>query len=142
VTTVSRLSEKIKQADDLATEHIHVPEWDVDLLLRSMSSRQRSAFAAISEGRDEGMVASMVSSVMIHAMVSCCLDPETMDPVFDSGDADWVTDKNASVIERLGTACLRVSGLTKEAEGDAGKDSSGSLIHEDEPDLSGGSSSD
>ena len=138
---MSSLANQIREAADLATEQYEVPEWGVTLELRSMSSRQRSAFADIRQSADgeeaEELTAKGVASVMIYAILVCAHDPNTGEPVFDvAEDMDWIVDKSAGVIDRVGTRCLIVSGLTQEAESDAGKDSSGSPTPTDDPDLS------
>ena len=57
-------------------------------------------------------------------------------------DIEWVMEeKNANVVDSLANACLAVSGMGADSDGDAGKDSSDSQIPEDELPLSDASTS-
>jgi len=51
---VSRIADQIRQAPDLHTEAYEVVEWGVKLELRSMSARQRAAFASEMQVGDDG----------------------------------------------------------------------------------------
>jgi len=50
-------------------------------------------------------------------------------------------EKNANVVDSLANACLAVSGMGADSDGDAGKDSSDSQTAEDELPLSDASTS-
>ena len=52
-----------------------------------------------------------------------------------------MAEKNANVVDSLANACLEVSGMGADSEGDAGKDSSDSQTPEDELPLSDASTS-
>ena len=43
---MSRLADQIRAAHDVSAELYDIPEWDVTVELRSMSARQRAAFAS------------------------------------------------------------------------------------------------
>ena len=133
---MSSLANKIRAAQDVAVELYEVPEWDVVVELRSMSARQRAAFASNIEISDNGSVKLDVNRVeMLWGTVieACCFDPESAEKVFTADDIDWLMEeKNASVVDSLANACLAISGMGADSESDAGKDSSGSPTPEDD----------
>ena len=133
---MSGLANKIRAAQDVAVELYEVPEWDVVVELRSMSARQRAAFASNIEISDNGSVKLDVNRVeMLWGTVieACCFDPESAEKVFTADDIDWLMEeKNASVVDSLANACLAISGMGADSESDAGKDSSGSPTPEDD----------
>jgi len=132
---VSSLANKIRAAQDVAVELYEVPEWDVVVELRSMSARQRAAFASNIEISDNGSVKLDVNRVeMLWGTVieACCFDPDSAEKVFTADDIDWLMEeKNASVVDSLANACLAISGMGADSESDAGKDSSDSVTAED-----------
>ena len=130
------LRDKIRAASDVERVLVPVPEWDVTLEVRSMSLRQRAAFVAAGQDTSEDGVAR-VEKVYGQILTTCCLDPETGDPVFDADDLGWLmSEKSGIVIDALVTRCLEVSGLREKAVDEAGKSSSGSPTNTDEPTLS------
>ena len=132
---MSSLANKIRAAQDVAVELYEVPEWDVVVELRSMSARQRAAFASNIEISDNGSVKLDVNRVeMLWGTVieACCFDPDSAEKVFTADDIDWLMEeKNASVVDSLANACLAISGMGADSESDAGKDSSDSVTAED-----------
>ena len=77
-----------------------------------------------------------------HVIGQTCFDPDTGERAFDDGDDEWLFDKNARVVNDLANACMAASGLTEEAAGEAGKDSSDSPTDEDDETLNDDSISD
>ena len=135
---MSRIADQIRKAPDLHTELYEVAEWGVKLELRSMSARQRAAFAGEMQVGDDGSPGldfGRIEHLWSHVIQGACFDHDTGEAVFSDEDLEWLmTEKNAAVVEALATRCLEVSGMTSEAVDEAGKDSSGSLTAEvDEP---------
>ena len=142
---MSRLADQIRAAHDVSAELYDIPEWDVTVELRSMSARQRAAFASNVDFTADGgvqMDANRVELMWGAVIQACCFDPDNGEPVFTEEDIEWVmAEKNANVVDSLANACLAVSGMGADSEGDAGKDSSDSQIPEDELPLSDASTS-
>ena len=142
---MSRLADQIRAAHDVSAELYDIPEWDVTVELRSMSARQRAAFASnVAFTADGGvqMDATRVEVLWGAVIQACCFDPDNGEPVFTEEDIEWVmAEKNANVVDSLANACLAVSGMGADSEGDAGKDSSDSQTPEDELPLSDASTS-
>jgi hypothetical protein len=88
------------------------------------------------------MDANRVELMWGAVIQACCFDPDNGEPVFTEEDIEWVmAEKNANVVDSLANACLAVSGMGADSEGDAGKDSSDSQTPEDELPLSDASTS-
>jgi hypothetical protein len=142
---VSRLAEQIRAAHDVSAELYEIPEWDVTLELRSMSARQRAAFASNVDFTADGNVeldGNRVELMWGTVIQACCFDPDNGEPVFEAEDIEWMMEeKNANVVDSLANACLAVSGMGADSDGDAGKDSSDSQTAEDELPLSDASTS-
>jgi hypothetical protein len=118
---VARLADKIRQSDDMISEIIDVPEWDVKLSIRSMTGNQRANMQTEWADNESMQTASMLYKSIIQI---CCFDPDTGEQVFTEDDIEWLFDeKQAGIIEQVGTECLRVSGLSGNAVDEAGKDS-------------------
>jgi hypothetical protein len=132
---VSGLANKIRAAQDVAVELYEVPEWDVVVELRSMSARQRAAFASNIEISGDGNVnldGNRVETLWGTVIEACCFDPDSAEKVFTADDIEWLmAEKNASVVDSLANACLAISGMGADSESDAGKDSSDSVTAED-----------
>ena len=142
---MSRLAEQIRAAHDVSAELYEIPEWDVTLELLSMSARQRAAFASNVDFTADGNVqldGNRVEVMWGTVIQACCFDPDNGEHVFEAEDIEWMMEeKNANVVDSLANACLAVSGMGADSDGDAGKDSSDSQTAEDELPLNDASTS-
>ncbi len=143
---MSSIREAIQAADDGSADLYEVPEWDVVVEIRSMTARSRAHFVAEMASED-GTVGGVndpdrIVGMWWHVIGQTCYDPDTGERAFDDGDDSWLFEKNARVVNDLANACMAASGLTEEAAGEAGKDSSASLTDEDDETLSDDSTSD
>ena len=142
---MSRLAEQIRAAHDVSSELYEIPEWDVTIELRSMSARQRAAFASSVDFPADGNVegnGNRVDLMWGTVIQACCFDPDDGEHVFTEDDIEWLmAEKNANTVDALANACLAVSGMGADSDGDAGKDSSDSQTPEDELPLSDASTS-
>ena len=76
---MSRLAEQIRAAHDVSAELYEIPEWDVTLELRSMSARQRAAFASNVDFTADGNVeldGNRVELMWGTVIQACCFDPD------------------------------------------------------------------
>ena len=142
---MSRLAEQIRAAHDVSSALYEIPEWDVTIELRSMSARQRAAFASSVDFTADGNVevnGNRVELMWGTVIQACCFDPDDGEHVFTEDDIEWLmAEKNANTVDALANACLAVSGMGADSDGDAGKDSSDSQTPEDELPLSDASTS-
>ena len=86
--------------------------------------------------------ASRIEGMWWNVISQSCYDPKTGELAFEEGDQEWLFDKNARVVNDLANECMASSGLTEEAQREAGKDSLASLISEADETLSEDSTSD
>ena len=131
---MSSIREAIQAADDGTAELHEIPEWDVVVEIRSMTARSRAQFVAEMASED-GTVGGVndpdrIIGMWWHVIGQTCFDPDSGERAFSEGDDSWLFEKNARVVNDLANACMAASGLTEEAAGDAGKDSSGSPTDE------------
>jgi hypothetical protein len=114
---LSKLREKILAANDIKTELVHIPEWDADILCKTMSARQRAAWIdAASDSTGKLRAVAMYDIVLTN-----CFDPDTGELLFDKGDRDTLLEKSGAAVGKLQEVIFRLSGLTKDAEEAAGK---------------------
>lgn len=113
--------EAILAADDAETVVVPVPEWGVELTLRSPSGTQRGRLAKLFEAvqQDDGDVD--YGTVYSALIIATAVDAETGDPVFTADDAAALAKKNGAVLDRLATKALEVAGLDADATDRLGK---------------------
>jgi hypothetical protein len=119
------LREKILATEDIESETITVPSWDVDLLIKGMSAGERVLL--MQNAYDSNTEQVNMSKVYPDVVVSCAHDPETGEPVFTKADKEAILGKSSAAIEMIANAGLRLSGIGAEAQDAAGKDSSSTL---------------
>ena len=137
---MSSIRETVQAAEDGSADLYEVPEWDVVVEIRSMTARSRAHFVAEMASED-GTVGGVndpdrIIGMWWHVIGQTCFDPDSGERAFSDGDDSWLFEKNARVVNDLANACMAASGLTEEAAGEAGKDSSGSPTDEDDETLS------
>ena len=143
---MSSIREQVQAADDSSADLYEVAEWGVVVEIRSMTARSRARFVADMASED-GTVGNVndpdrIIGMWWHVISQTCYDSDTGERAFDDGDDEWLFDKNARVVNDLANACMAASGLTEEAAGEAGKDSSASPTAEDAEPLNDDSISD
>jgi hypothetical protein len=117
------IRDKILNADDLTSEVVDVPEWDVKLEVRAPSARVRSRMVSLAMRKnDEGDDTLDLEAIYPRFLVACCFDPDTGEQVFTDDDLDAINSKSSAPVERVAKACLRVSGLSDDTEKVLGKD--------------------
>ena len=142
---MSSIRDKIQAVDDGSADLHEIPEWDVVVEIRSMTARSRAQFVAEMASED-GTVGNVndpdrILGMWWHVIGQTCYDPESGERAFEDDDHEWLFEKNARVVNDLANACMAASGLTEEAAGEAGKDSSASLIDEADETLNDDSTS-
>jgi len=116
------LRETILAATDIPSEVITIPEWGVEILVKGMSAGERLHLQKVSF--DQATQQVMMEKMYPDIVVSCCHDPETGEPIFTDDDKDAILAKSSAAVERIAEVGLRLSGLGKDAQDEAGKDSS------------------
>lgn len=113
------LRDQILTADDLPRERIAVPEWGCDLWVRPLTLAERdqylSYYAETSEKREPVHLSAM--------LVRLAVVDELGERVFTEADFGAITQKSATVVDRLALRIQDVSGLRSTAKADAEKNS-------------------
>ena len=121
---MSDLRSRIKATDDRRTEIVDVPEWGVKIGIRSLSARDRIRLFRDAQD-DSGRVRQDV--LMPALLAVAAFDPDNPDVrLFDDDDADWLAEKDFTVIDRLAAAVITAAGLDDD-EADVVPPSSGSI---------------
>lgn len=114
------LSAKIFAADDIAEESVTIPEWDVTVLVKSLTAKARAQM--ISEALNNNGVFNF-ENVLPDMVILCTFDPESGERVFGDNDRDALMTKAASPIENIASVAMRLSGMTEVATSALGKES-------------------
>ena len=128
---MSTLREQIKEADDIKSEIVTVPEWgDVKIEMRTPTVGRRAELTQeyVSDGEIdfERMFPALV--------VASAYDPETGELLFTIEDIDWLVNKSSAALERLGRVASTLAGLREgDAAVEAGKDVSSSITSDGTP---------
>ena len=117
------LRDTILAADDLDLDVVHVPEWNIDVGVQSMTGTARAGVIEVAQNADKDGGAK-VGEMWFATLASCLVDPATSEPIFETNDEDELMGKSSAVIDRLWNLAWAKSGLGDDAEADAGKDSS------------------
>ena len=118
--TKTNLRDRIFAADDSESEIVHVPQWDVDIEVRSMNGKSRANFME-SFTDDSGNVSW--EKLYPSLVIATSFDPETGERIFEPGDEEAINTKSAAALELVASAAMRLSGLSERAEETAGKSS-------------------
>lgn len=111
------LRDQILATDDIQSELLDVPEWDVTVEVRGMNGADRARI--IERASSEGGIGA--GSMYAETVVMSCYDPETGERVFGDGDLDALMGKSASAIDRIAIVAMRLSGMDQEAQDEAGR---------------------
>lgn len=113
------LREKILAAQDIQSERIHVPEWDVEVEVRSMTGAERAR--VLKGGSDEEGNVDMEKLYPI-LLIETTYDPESGERIFSAADRDALNMKNSGALERIAKVAMRLSGIDAGAEAAAKND--------------------
>jgi hypothetical protein len=116
------LRDKILAAQDIPSEVVSIPEWGVDILVRGMSAGDR--ITLMQNAFDQATQQVNMSIVYPDVVVACAFDPTSTEPIFTPADKDAILAKSSAAVERLANVGLRLSGIGKDEQDAAGKDSS------------------
>lgn len=112
------LRDKIIASDDIASELVEVPEWDVILEVRGMTGGDRSKILESAANNDGGI---SVGTMYVDTVIASTYDPDTNERVFSESDKDALMRKSAAAIDRLATVGMRLSAMDQNAQDDAKK---------------------
>lgn len=117
--TIVSLRETILAAEDIQSELVEVPEWNVTLEVRGLNGADRSRILEAAASSGSGTIS--IGTMYVETVIASTYDPETGVRVFSPSDIDALLGKSASAIDRLAQVGMRLSGMDAEAQDDAKK---------------------
>jgi hypothetical protein len=117
---MSSLSEQIFATDDIESQLLDVPQWNVQVLVKAMTARDRARMIGKAQLEGNGLFA--LEEVLPDLVIHCTFDPASGERVFQAGDRDALMAKSAAAIELIATVALSLSGMGEQAVDEAGKD--------------------
>ncbi len=108
-----KIRETILASDDLPRESLNVPEWGMDLHVRTLTGAEREDFENVVQRASAGKGGMDLRGLKIK-LVLLTLCTEDGELVFDSTDQLLLNGKSASAIDRIFQVSQRLSGLTNE----------------------------
>ena len=107
------LREAILAPRALKRETVHVPEWDVDVVVQELTAAERDAFEASCLTRKGKKMEPNTANLRAKLIVQT-LRKEDGTRIFGDGDVDEVGKLSAAAVNRLFEVASRLSGLTEE----------------------------
>ena len=114
------LRDRILSAKDIKSNIITVPQWGLDLDIRTMTAIERSRLVATCTKADGTVDMEKMYPLLL---ISAVYDPETGEKVFTNEDVDALQDKSAAAVELVAKSVMEASGMTPQAVDEEGKDS-------------------
>ena len=109
---MSNLFEKIRKAEDLKREKIGIPEWDLEVVMTALTSREKIIVAEQMPSKDKDT--TMVDQLELqYKIIALCLKDENGKTIIPIEKSDILASKNAEVVDRLIEVCNRVNGFDK-----------------------------
>lgn len=108
--------EQILAANDRRTIEVQVPEWGDTVRLAVMSGTERESFEREWTNSEEKLIPHYKLK-----MLRRCLVDDNGDAMFTDADLDALGKKNAMVLDRLFTECMKLNGFQKDSVEEAAK---------------------
>jgi hypothetical protein len=110
------IRDRIFSANDIKEENLHIPEWDVDIIVRALNGKQRARLLQSALKKD----GTPDLEKMYPALTILCsyyVDEDTQEkrPVFEDADRDAIGEKSGHALELIAQVAMRISGLTENA---------------------------
>lgn len=113
--------DKILSAEDIVRELVEVPEWDVTVEVRGMTGAERTRIMSLAMQTDGAGLD--FQQVYPEIVIATAFDTDTGEQIFTPEDRVALMAKSAQAIDRIAMVGMRLSGFTKDAADEAGKDS-------------------
>lgn len=111
--TKSLSREDILNANDIEVKDVQVPEWGGKVYVKPLNGAERDKYEkealAWQQGTEEQAKLSIRAKLVAYSVV----DPETKEPLFNTGDIEILSKKNSKPLDRVFQAAQRMNGLTK-----------------------------
>lgn len=119
---MSSLKDKILSADDLPSETVYVPEWDVDVKIVGLNGKQRGRI--MDRVLDQKTRHVDMEKLEALLLVQSLRDPEDDSYIFQEADIDDLQKKSSKAIQDLTFVAMHLSGFGENIVDEAGKGSS------------------
>ena len=103
----------VLKAQDMRTETVHVPEWDGDVIVRTLRGDEYEHYEESllgGRGRSRHVIYGEIRAKLLVA----CIVNENGDRVFTEKDIDALKSKSAAALDRVWTVAQRLNGLSAE----------------------------
>jgi len=110
----------IREAQDIETDTVEVPEWGGTVTVRGLSAVERGKldnFGAAARRGEADMSDLHVQTIILGTV------NEDGEPFFDDDDAEWLRDKSGAAVSRISERIWDMSGISEEDVEDAVKNS-------------------
>jgi hypothetical protein len=125
---MSSLKDKIFASNDVPSELVEIPEWDVSILVKGFTLAGKDEFLATVFDPETGV--NNLRAFNVGVVVGTACDPETGEALFTTDDIPELKKRSATVVQRLVDVGARLSGLTSDPVESAGKDFSSTTKEE------------
>lgn len=112
------LRDKILNTNDIRTEIIDIPEWGVQVEIKSLTGKQRSLVLSEAIGEKGKMDFEKMYPTLV---IASTFDPITHEPVFQATDIAILNEKNGGALEKIAQKAMELSGLKEDSVGKAEK---------------------
>jgi hypothetical protein len=103
----------ILNADDRRTRTVAVPEWGGEVLIRSLSGKERDEFEASLQVTRGNKTKQNVANFRARLLALCIVN-EAGERLFVSADIPRLGDKSVAALQRVFNACNELNGLSDE----------------------------
>lgn len=98
--------EQILQAGDLKTQTIRVPEWGGDVIVKTMTGKEREDYEVAVRGTNN-------RNIMAHLCATCLVGGDGK-PLFTLDDVDALAAKSGAALARVFQVVLKLNYMTGE----------------------------
>lgn len=105
--------EQILSADDITKEVVEVPAWGGEVIVKSLTGKERDQFeASMVTGKGKNVQANLVNARA--KLVALSLVNEDGKRLFNQGDIEALGAKSADALNKVFEVARRLSGLSEE----------------------------
>jgi hypothetical protein len=115
----NKLRDKILNSVDVEQEKVYVKQWDVEILIKGMTGKQRDNLLQQCVNPKTG--ATNMNKLNTLLVIESCFDPETEEKLFEMADFDLIANKSAGALSKVIQVASRLSGLDEMALEEAAK---------------------
>ena len=101
---------QILDASDMTTEVVHVPEWNGDVIVRTMTGMERDKFESSLLSEKGGSTTKNMENLRAKMVVMCAVD-EDGKRLFTDKDTEALGKKSARAIDRVFTVAQKLNAI-------------------------------